>query len=59
MANFSRLQSPFLHLLLPTVQCSFLDQSRDLLQPGGVNRVTGAGDFALVAVGSRTVRGRA
>ena len=37
---------------LPTVRCSFFDQSCDLLRPGDVDRMTGARDFDLVAVGS-------
>src|SRR6266851_5629994 len=41
-----------LQVLLPSVRCSFFDQSCNLLRPGGVDRVAGAWDFDLVAVGS-------
>src|SRR5208282_2799473 len=40
------------HPSLPSVRCSFFDQSRNLLRPGDVNRVTGACGFDLVALGS-------
>jgi catalase len=39
-------------VLLPNVRCRFFDQSRDLFRPGDIDRVAGAGDFDLVAVGS-------
>src|SRR6266566_2868656 len=38
--------------VLSRVRCSFFDQSCHLLRPGDVNRVTGARDFDLVALGS-------
>src|SRR5262245_45042443 len=38
--------------LLPSLRCSFLYQSRNLLRPGDVDRVAGARDFDLAAVGS-------
>jgi hypothetical protein len=41
-----------LRVLLPRVRCGLFDQSCNLLRPGYVDRVTGAGDFDLVAVGS-------
>jgi uncharacterized repeat protein (TIGR03803 family) len=41
-----------LRVLLPSVRCSLFDQSCNLVWPGYVDRVTGAGDFDLVAVGS-------
>src|SRR6266852_1379354 len=43
----SELQS-----FLPSVRCSFFDQGCNLLRSGDVDRVAGAGDFDLVAVGS-------
>src|SRR5712671_5837777 len=39
-------------VLLSSVRCGFFDQSCNLLWPGYVDRVAGAGDFDLVAVGS-------
>src|SRR5216684_5998569 len=42
----SELQS-----FLPSVGCSFFDQSCNLLRSGDVDRVAGAWDFDLVAVG--------
>ena len=41
-----------LRVLLLRVRCGLFDQSCNLLWPGYVDRVTGAGDFDLVAVGS-------
>src|SRR6202158_3103551 len=41
-----------LRALLQSVRGSFFDQSCNLLRPGDVDRVAGAGDFDLVAVGS-------
>ena len=41
-----------LRVLLPSVRCGIFDQSCNLLWPGYVDRVTGAGDFDLVGVGS-------
>src|SRR5712664_124276 len=38
--------------LLRSVRCSLFDQSCNLLRPGDVDRVAGARDFDLVAVGS-------
>ena len=37
------------------MQCSFFDQSCNLLRPGDVDRVAGACDFDFVAVGSRGI----
>jgi hypothetical protein len=34
------------------VRCGFFDQSCNLLGPGYIDRVTGAGDFDLMAVGA-------
>jgi hypothetical protein len=48
-------------VLLPSVCCGFFDHSCNFLWPGYVDRVTGAGDFDLVAVGAHgipSVRGR-
>src|SRR6266404_5962643 len=42
----------FSHPPLPSVRCSFFDQSCNLPRPGDVDRVTGTWDFDLVAVGS-------
>jgi hypothetical protein len=39
-------------VLLSSVRRGFFDQSCNLLWPGYVDRVTGAGDFDLVAVGA-------
>src|SRR5437764_11798236 len=39
-------------ILLPSVRCSFFDKSCDFLRPGNIDRVTGAGDFDRLAVGS-------
>jgi hypothetical protein len=41
-----------LRAFLPSVRCGLLDQSCNLFWPGYVDRVTGAGNFDLVAVGS-------
>src|SRR6266481_5971506 len=41
-----------LQVLLSSVRCSFFDQSCNLLRSGDVDRVAGACDFDLVAVGS-------
>src|SRR5439155_3683147 len=38
--------------VIPSVRCSFFDQSGNLLRPGDVDRVASARDFDLVAVGS-------
>src|SRR5580700_11516898 len=40
-----------LRVLLPSVGCSFFDQSCNLLRPGDVDRVAGARDFDRVALG--------
>ena len=40
-----------LQVLLPSVGCSFFDQSRNLLRPRDVDRVAGARDFDRVALG--------
>src|SRR5882762_6929024 len=37
---------------LPSVRCTFFDQSCNLLRPRGVDRMAGAWDFYFVAVGS-------
>src|SRR3981189_2596653 len=50
-----RQKSLPLRVLLPSVRCSFFDQGCNLLRPGDVDRVAGAGDFDLVAVGSRGI----
>src|SRR5437868_1659912 len=42
---------PFTSFLL-SVRCSFFDQGCNFLRPGNVDRVAGACDFDLVAVGS-------
>ena len=44
-----------LRVLLSSVRCGFFDQSCNLLWPGYIDRVTGAGDFDLVAVGTRGI----
>src|SRR5882762_148187 len=41
----------FLDLLLPSVRCSFLDQSCNFFRPRSIDRVTGTRDFDLVTVG--------
>jgi len=41
-----------LRVLLPSVRCGLFDQSCNLFRLGYVDRVTGAGDFDLVTVGS-------
>ena len=42
-------------VLLSSVRYGFFDQSCNLLWPGDVDRVAGAGDFDLVAVGARGI----
>jgi len=44
-----------LRTLLACVRRCFLDQGGNFLRPGYVDRVTGAGDFDLVAVGARGI----
>src|SRR5712664_152293 len=56
MRNSEVIREPSaMQVRLPSVRCSFFDQSCNLFRSGNVDGVTGSGDFDLMAVGSRGV----
>src|SRR6267143_2163742 len=53
MRNSEVIREPSaMQVRLPSVRCSFFDQSCNLFRSGNVDGVTGSGDFDLMAVGS-------